>query len=191
MHHPLPCSAQRSIASIAGGLNAGLDSGALPSGLDNPRAGVPAHGSAHRAHAGLVFVAVVLSSFSLAQDAGPQPVLPQTLTWFSPPDNPALRASWVVGAEKQAGVYLLRVKLAAGGRIAPHRHPDERVSTVLAGTIYVGFGTVFDEKKVVAIPMGGVYVAPANAPHYVWARDGEAMYQESGIGPTGNLPAKP
>jgi len=30
-----------------------------------------------------------------------------------------------------------------------------------------------------------MYVAPAGVPHYVWARDGEAAYQESGIGPSG------
>ncbi len=56
---------------------------------------------------------------------------------------------------------------------------------MLAGTLYVGFGETFDETKVVTIPTGAVYVAPANVPHYVWAKDGEAMYQEAGVGPTG------
>ena len=132
----------------------------------------------------------LLTASGVAQDSAPKPVLPDALTWVSPPDNPGLQGSWVVGAEKQPGVYLLRVKLAAGTKIAPHSHPDQRVSTVLAGTIHVGFGSVFDERKVVAIPTGGVYVAPANVPHYVWAKDGAAQYQESGIGPTGNLPPK-
>ena len=63
-------------------------------------------------------------------------------------------------------------------------HPDERSSTVLSGTIYVGFGEIFDEARLVAIPAGAVYVAPANVPHYVWAKDGEAVYQEAGVGPT-------
>jgi hypothetical protein len=45
---------------------------------------------------------------------------------------------------------------------------------VLLGTIDVGFGENFDETKVVAIPTGGMYVAPAGLPHYVWAKDGGA-----------------
>ncbi|MEP7313451.1 MAG: cupin domain-containing protein [Pseudomonadota bacterium] len=146
--------------------------------------------SLHRCVVALVLTGAALVAIAAEPAVRPVPVLPQSLTWFSPPDNPALQGSWVLGAEKQPGPYLLRVKLGAGGKIAPHRHPDERVSTVLAGTIYVGFGSVFDASKVVAIPTGGVYVAPANLPHYVWAKDGEAQYQEAGFGPTGNLPPR-
>lgn len=117
-------------------------------------------------------------------------MLPQDLVWFSPPGNASLQGAWVLGAEDKPGPYLLRVKLAPGARIAPHTHPDERNSTVLSGTLYVGFGAVFDETKVVAIPAGGVYVAPANVPHYVWATDAEAIYQEAGVGPTATLPVQ-
>ncbi len=56
---------------------------------------------------------------------------------------------------------------------------------MLEGTIYVGFGEKFDENNVVAVPTGGVYVAPAGVPHYIWAKDGPALYQEGGMGPTG------
>ena len=129
----------------------------------------------------------VLSGFALGQDLAPEVVLPQTLKWMNPPNNPSAQAAWVLGAEKQPGPYIQRVKLAAGGKIPPHTHPDERNSTVLSGTLYVGFGTTFDAAKVVAIPVGGVYVAPANVPHYVWAKDGEVIYQEAGVAPTGTV----
>ena len=33
-------------------------------------------------------------------------------------------------------------------------------------------------------PYGAVCVIPANLPHYVWARDGEVIYQEAGAGIT-------
>ena len=39
----------------------------------------------------------------------------------------------------------------------------------------------------VVIPAGAVYVTPAHVPHYIWAKDGEALYQESGIGPTATV----
>lgn len=132
----------------------------------------------------LLLAGSVFSTVAVAQSNAPVPVLPDTLRWVSPPNVSGLQAAWVLGAEQKPGPYLIRVKLATGASIPPHTHPDERISTMLAGTIYVGFGKTFDETKVVAIPTGAVYVAPANVPHYVWAKDGEAMYQETGVGPT-------
>ncbi len=120
--------------------------------------------------------------------AGPVPVLPDELRWASPPGNPVVQGAWVVGGENQPGPYLFRVKLAGGAKILPHTHPDDRSSTVLAGTIYVGFGAAFDETTMVAVPTGAVYVAPAGVAHYVWAKDGAAVYQEAGVGPTGTVP---
>lgn len=93
----------------------------------------------------------------------------------------------MVGAEQAPGLYALRVRLDAGARIPPHTHPDIRYSTVLKGTLYVGFGGAVDESAMVAVPAGAVYVAPADQPHYLWARDGAVEYQESGVGPTGTI----
>jgi len=141
----------------------------------------------------ILIVALVFSLASCAPtvrvpEGSPVPVLPDQLRWFSPPGNAALQGAWVVGAEDARGPYTLRVKLAAGGRVPPHTHPDDRTSTVLAGTLYVAFGTTFDETKVVAVPTGAVYVAPANVPHSVWAKDGAVTYQEAGVGPTATVP---
>lgn len=119
-----------------------------------------------------------------ADETMPQVVLPQKLEWASPPNNSTVHGAWVLGAEKESKPYILRVRLSAGGKITPHTHPDERNSTVLSGTLYVGFGKTFDASKVIAVPAGGVYVAPANVPHFVWAKDGEVVYQEAGVGPT-------
>ena len=129
-----------------------------------------------------------LAAFAGAEAPAPEPVLPESLRWLSPPGNPSLQAAWVVGAESERALYALRVKLSAGGRIAPHTHPDTRYSTVLSGTLYVGFGTAQDESAMVAVPSGAVYVAPAGQPHYLWARDGDVVYQESGTGPTATVP---
>lgn len=133
----------------------------------------------------LILLLFVFSRAVIAQSNAPTPILPDSLRWAGPPNIPALKAAWVLGADQKPGPYLLRVRLAANGRIPPHTHPDERSSTVLSGMIYVGFGETFDESKVVALPTGAVYVAPANVPHYVWAKDGDAEYQEAGVGPTG------
>lgn len=114
----------------------------------------------------------------------PSPIDVDTLPWISPSPVPGLRFTWVLGEERGQGLYLLRVALARGAKIPPHTHPDTRNSTVLAGTLYVGFGKRFDAAALIAVPTGHVYVAPAGVPHFLYARDGDVVYQESGIGPT-------
>jgi quercetin dioxygenase-like cupin family protein len=127
-----------------------------------------------------------LLGLALPANAQTAPLIvgPESATWFSPPGNTTVKGAWLLGADKQAGPYVLRVILSQGGKMPVHTHPDTRVTTVLSGTLYVGFGDTFDEKQVKAIPTGSIYVAPANQPHYVWAKDGEVTYQETGLGPT-------
>ena len=78
--------------------------------------------------------------------------------------------------------------LAKNAKLPVHTHPDTRHTTVLSGTLYVGFGDVFDESRMAAVPAGGLYVAPAKVPHYLWAKDGDVSYQEVGVGPTATVP---
>jgi quercetin dioxygenase-like cupin family protein len=127
-----------------------------------------------------------LAAIAVAAEAPvPKVVRPEQLTFASPPAIPDLRSAWVLGAETQVGVYVIRVVLKAGGRVAVHSHPDTRYSTVLSGTLYVGFGESTTDAGMTAVPAGAVYVAPANVPHFLWAKDGEVVYQEAGVGPTG------
>lgn len=138
----------------------------------------------------LVFSAGFVAQ-ATAQSDVPTPILPDALRWEGPPQIPALKAAWMLGSEQQPGPYVLRVRLAANGLIPAHTHPDRRYTTVLSGTIHVGFGESFDAGKIVAVPAGAVYVAPANVPHYLWAKDGDAEYQEAGDGPTATVMLKP
>lgn len=121
--------------------------------------------------------------------ATPQVIVPDALRWYAPFGNDSVQVAWVLGTEAAPGPYLLRVQLAPGARIPAHRHPDGRSTTVLRGTLYVGFGDQVDDSRLVAVPEGGIYVAPVGVAHFLWARDGEVVYQEAGVGPTGNLPA--
>jgi len=117
----------------------------------------------------------------------PKPILPESFQWLSPHGNSALKIAWLIGAEKEPGMYAARVSLRKGGRIPAHTHPDARYSTVLSGTLYVGFGEDEDERNMVAVPAGGVYVAPAGVPHYLYARDSDVVYQEGGVGPSATV----
>ena len=130
------------------------------------------------------------TSSTAAQVTQPEPIRPEYLEWSSPPDNPLVQGAWMIGAERAPGAYAFRVTMLKGGRIPPHTHPDTRHSTVLSGTLYVGFGHVSDDSRLVAVPEGAAYVVPAGVPHYLYAKDGDVIYQEGGIGPTATVPVK-
>jgi quercetin dioxygenase-like cupin family protein len=145
------------------------------------------HRALGRALASILFLESLIVGLSIAENEAPTALVPENFSWRSLPDNPALHSAWVLGDGQEARPYILRVKLAAGGRIRPHTHPDERNSTVLQGVLFIGFGSTFDESKVIAIPAGAVCVIPANVPHYVWAKDGDIVYQEAGMGVTATI----
>lgn len=132
----------------------------------------------------ILLASALFTGFEVAQSAVLEPVLPSSLHWENPPETPGLQRSWVIGSERKSGKYILRVRLLAGTKIRPHSHPDERVTTVLTGTVSIGFGRSFDATRIIAMPAGSVYITPAHVPHFIWAKDGETVFQESGIGPT-------
>lgn len=125
-----------------------------------------------------------LAGPSFAQDSAPIPARPDDLVWFSTAALPELQAAWALGSEGARAPYVLRARLAQGGRLAVHTHPDDRITTVLSGSVLVGFGSIFDETRLQTMPAGTVYLVPAHQTHYLWARDGDVEYQESGVGPT-------
>ena len=91
----------------------------------------------------------------------------------------------IAGDPSKAGMYAYRTRYPASFRSAvPHFHNDDRVVTVISGTIYVGFGEEFDEDRMKALPAGSVWTEAANQPHYVWAKDGEVVIQIVGNGPS-------
>jgi len=135
----------------------------------------------------VLLLTIFVSVTAFAQSLTPKPINPDSLKWISPPNNTSLHAAWVLGSGNDSGTYVLRVMLDKGGKIPPHTHPDKRYSTVLSGTLYVGFGESIEESGMVAVGAGEVYVAPANVPHYLWAKEGEVTYQEAGEGPTATV----
>ena len=98
---------------------------------------------------------------------------------------PEARLAILVGDPTKPGPYVIRVKLPAGTRMMPHKHPEDRIYTVLSGVFYIGLGEVFDETKLVAYAPGSVVVLPGGQPHFHWAKSGEYITQVTAIGPLG------
>ena len=65
----------------------------------------------------------------------------------------------------------------------PHRHPEDRIYTVMSGVFYIGLGDQFDGDKVKAYPPGSVIVLPGDTWHFHWAKSGEYVTQVTAVGP--------
>jgi quercetin dioxygenase-like cupin family protein len=91
------------------------------------------------------------------------------------------------GSTTAAAPYAIRVHITKGGKIAPHTHPDTRFITVVAGELCYGFGETFDETACKVYPAGSTFVVPGGKPHFGVGRS-EAVYQESGFGPSAFVP---
>ncbi len=98
---------------------------------------------------------------------------------------PSARLAVVVGHPSQPGPYVTRVKVPHGVKLMPHRHPEDRVYTVISGVFYIGLGDKFDADKLEAYPPGAVVVLPGNTSHFHWAKSSEYITQISAIGPLG------
>jgi hypothetical protein len=73
----------------------------------------------------------------------------------------------------------------SGVKLLAHRHPEDRVYTVMSGVFYIGLGDKFDADKLQAYPPGSVIVRPGSTSHYHWAKSGEYVTQVTAIGPLG------
>jgi quercetin dioxygenase-like cupin family protein len=137
--------------------------------------------------------AFALAAFSAVPPAGAQtPALdlaPGDVVWLDAP-VPGVKTAVLSGSLIQPGLYILRVKIAKDAKLMPHTHPDVRYTTVLSGDMHFGFGEAFDASRMKVYPPGAIIAIPANAAHFVWARDGEVIVQDAGIGPTGTAPLK-
>ena len=113
-------------------------------------------------------------------------ILPEDINWKPFPSfPPSARLAVVVGEPSQAGPYTVRVKLPSGVKLMPHRHPEDRVYTVISGVFYIGLGERFDAEKLQAYPPDSVVVLPGDTWHFHWAKSGEYVTQVTAIGPLG------
>jgi len=113
-------------------------------------------------------------------------VLPDEINWkpfsaFPPP----VRLAVIVGQPSETGPYTIRVRVPNGVKLMPHKHPEDRIYTVISGVFYIGLGEQFDPAALQAYPPGSVIVLPGDTSHFHWAKSGEYITQVTAIGPLG------
>lgn len=134
----------------------------------------------------LISIAVI-SGVARAQDAkAPAHILmaPAEAKWGAPPAvfEKGMSFTVVSGDPSKPGLYVVRAKMPAGYKIAPHWHPTDEHVTVLSGTMAVGMGEEFDETSMKALPVGGYALLPAGMRHFAMATTA-ATIQIHGQGP--------
>jgi len=88
------------------------------------------------------------------------------------------------GDPRTAGLYTILLRLSPNTKIEAHAHPDDRVGTVISGTWYFGYGRVFDETQLKALPPGSFYTEPPNADHFAMTKSEGVVIQVTGVGPS-------
>ena len=115
-----------------------------------------------------------------------RPILSEDIDWKPYPGYPpSVQSAVVVGQPSQEGPYTIRVRVPHGMKLMPHKHPEDRVYTVISGVFYIGLGEKFDADKLEAYAPGSVIILPGNTPHFHWAKSGEYISQITAIGPLG------
>jgi len=92
-------------------------------------------------------------------------VRPEDIDWQPfPAFPPPARLAVVVGEPAAPGPYVIRVKVPSGVKLMPHKHPEDRVYTVISGVFYIGLGDQFDDGVTAIGPLGLDYLDPGDDP---------------------------
>jgi quercetin dioxygenase-like cupin family protein len=119
-------------------------------------------------------------------------ITPNQLKWGDAPPSLPKGAKLAVlhGDPNKEGAFVLRLKLPANYKIAPHMHPSAYTVTVLSGSPSVGMGEKVDTKAVHALKAGSFHYLPAKTNHY-WLVKGPTEIEVQGTGPFGITYANP
>lgn len=111
-------------------------------------------------------------------------VEPGQIDWQpAPPILPSGASMAILAGDlSKEGLFIFRVRLPDGYRVAPHFHPGIENVTVISGTFGIGMGETFDESALRDLGAGALVVIPADDPHFVLTK-GETEIQVHGIGP--------
>lgn len=111
-------------------------------------------------------------------------VTPDSIQWTDAPKMLPVGAQMAVldGNLKSKGVTTVRFKLPANYQLPPVMSQNVERSTVLSGSLNLGYGKKLDTNSGTALPAGSYFVVPAKKPHYAWTTE-ETVIQTTGTGP--------
>src|SRR5258707_1566157 len=80
-------------------------------------------------------------------------ILPEDIDWkpFAA-FPPTVRLAVLVGDPRQRGPYVVRVKVPSGGKLMPHKHPEDRIYTVMSRVVSICLGPTLRSDNLTAYP---------------------------------------
>lgn len=101
----------------------------------------------------------------------------------APPTLPkGAKVAVLAGDPSKPGPFVMRLKMPAGYKAAPHWHSQTENLTVISGTFMVGMGETIDKKAMKPFHAGDFGAVPAKQPHYAIAKT-PVVIQIHGEGP--------
>ncbi len=111
-------------------------------------------------------------------------VTPADVKWNPTPALPkGAQVARLYGDPSKPTLFTIRVKLPVHYKLPVYSHPEERVRTIISGTLYWAEGEKWDPTKLTAFPAGTFSYGPPNVWQFAETRDEEVIFQVSGIGP--------
>ncbi|MEO1722354.1 MAG: cupin domain-containing protein [Pseudomonadota bacterium] len=101
------------------------------------------------------------------------------------PTFPGVATGFLIGGFDVDGLYAAQATMAQGSVFPPHTHPDDRLTIVLDGVMYLGEGDTAELEDAVAYPAGTAAITPAGIAHFMLAPKGDVRVLEIGAGPSG------
>src|SRR5262245_26102281 len=132
---------------------------------------------------GLICSGPVVAQKMISQTSGERAIKLEEIRWVdaSPKFIKGAKIAVLLGDPSKPGMFIMRFKLPANYKIAPHTHPADEHVTVLQGGLALGIGTKMDA-TIPVMPAGGFLFTPANKPHFCFTQ-AETITEVSGMGP--------
>jgi hypothetical protein len=135
-----------------------------------------------------IVLGVCATPAALAQDSGSgmTTIIPTDKQWEKNKVMPyGMKVLNIYGDPSKPGPYMFRLRVPTGYKWPPLKYPDERVTTIIKGTLWAGEGERYDPMKMKELEAGSMFITGANTAHYQWART-EVILQVIGTGPIDN-----
>ena len=90
---------------------------------------------------------------------------PDQIEWKGRPGS-ANQTATLFGDASEPGLHVQLLKRGPDDWSQPHSHPNDRILTVLAGTMRIGTGSKFDKENTISLGPGSIVKDFANQTHF-------------------------
>ena len=115
--------------------------------------------------------------------------LSDQIEWKGRPGSGS-QSAILFGDPSKPGLYVQLLKRGPNNWSQPHSHPNDRIITVLAGTMWIGTGNKFDTENTVPLKPGSYVRDIANQTHFDGSKADGLTIEIVGMGPATSTQAE-